>query len=109
MGLARSIYGALKHDDDFLALLVSLVICLSGGTVFYTLAEGWPWLDALYFCVMTVATIGSDLSPATPVAKVFTMVYLFTGVGLFYGVVFKILVQIVQRNSIANAIKGVHK
>ena len=64
-----------------LALLVALQ--LLGGTVFYTQVEGWRWLNALYFSVTTLTTVGlGDLAPATDAGKVFTMLYVVTGVGL---------------------------
>jgi voltage-gated potassium channel len=70
-----------RPEGRALALLV--VVQLVGGTVFYTLNEGWSWLDALYFSVTTLATVGlGDLAPATDAGKLFTVVFIFTGVGL---------------------------
>ena len=64
-------------------LLLAILILISG-TVFYSTVEGWPWVDALYFSAMTVATVGvSDLSPQTMLGKLFTVLYLFVGVGVF--------------------------
>jgi hypothetical protein len=62
---------------------LDLVLTLLGvGTVFYHHVEGWDWLDSLYFCVITVATVGyGDFSPATREGKIFTMIYLFVGIG----------------------------
>ncbi len=65
---------------------VSVLIALQvlGGAVFYHLTEGWRWVDAFYFCVATLTTVGyGDLTPATDLGKVFTMVYIVTGIGLF--------------------------
>jgi voltage-gated potassium channel len=65
------------------AMALLVVLQLTGGTIFYTQVEGWGWLDALYFSVTTLTTVGlGDLSPATDAGKVFTMLYIFTGVGL---------------------------
>ena len=51
------------------------------GTLVYHWLEGWSYLDALYFCVISLATIGyGDLTPTTPVAKLFTIVYVINGV-----------------------------
>lgn len=40
----------------------------------------------LYFSVITLATVGyGDLHPTIPISKIFTIVYIFLGVGLgFY-------------------------
>lgn len=63
----------------FLAMLVLL-----SGTVFYHTVEGWSWIDAFYFCAMTAATVGvSEFSPQTDIGKLFTVLFLFVGVGVF--------------------------
>ena len=70
-----------RPEGRALALLV--VVQLVGGTVFHALNKGWSWLDSLYFSVTTLATVGlGDLAPATDAGKVFTIVFIFTGVGL---------------------------
>ena len=73
----------LVRQPEGRALALLVLVQLVGGTVFYTLQEGWSWLDALYFCVTTLATVGlGDLAPATDAGKVFTIVFILTGVGL---------------------------
>lgn len=65
------------------ALFLAIAILLSG-TIFYRSIEGWPWADALYFSVTTMSTVGfGDLSPATTIGKLFTVVFIFVGVGVF--------------------------
>lgn len=54
------------------------------GTVFYHYAENWSIVDAMYFSVITMATVGfGDLYPTTELSKIFTMVYVLVGVGFF--------------------------
>lgn len=62
------------------ATLAILII----GTVFYHFVEGWSWVDSIYFCVVALATVGfGDLTPSKDVSKIFTIVYLITGLGIF--------------------------
>jgi voltage-gated potassium channel Kch len=64
---------------------VMLAACgtLAAGAVFYRAVEGWGWLDSLYFSTVTLATVGyGDLAPATDVGRLFTILYLFVGLGI---------------------------
>ena len=68
----------------FRATLSLAALILMSGTIFYHSVEGWSWVDALYFSVMTVSTVGtSDLVPQTEFGKLFTIIYIFVGVGVF--------------------------
>jgi voltage-gated potassium channel len=64
--------------------LVGLTALLLGlGTLFYRSAEGWSTLDALYFSVVTLTTIGfGDLAPTGDGAKLFTILYSLVGIGV---------------------------
>jgi len=77
---------AIRHqldDDAFRATLVLLVGLLLAGTLVYSFLEGWSLVDALYFSVVTLATVGyGDLHPTTDVSKLFTIMYMLTGIGV---------------------------
>ena len=78
----RGLWGALK-DPEFEALFTLVVIVLALGTTFYHLEEGWSWLDSLYFSVITLTTVGyGDMTVQTAGGKIFTIVYLFFGIGI---------------------------
>lgn len=67
--------------------LVALVICgvHVGGTVGYSLIEGWSAWDAFYMTVITVTTVGyGEVHPLSHAGRVFTVVVLLTGVGAFF-------------------------
>jgi hypothetical protein len=67
---------------EFRPFLALVVVTLLVGTLFYRIVEGWGVLNSLYFCVDTLATIGfGDFSPQTRLGKVFTILYIFVGVG----------------------------
>ncbi len=53
------------------------------GTFAYHWLEGWSFLDSLYFCVVSLATVGyGDYTPTTPLAKLFTIGYLVNGIAI---------------------------
>ena len=69
-------------DTEFKDLGLIALILLLIGTVFYTYVEHWRPLDAFYFSATTLTTIGyGDHAPKTDLGKLFTVVYIFAGVG----------------------------
>ena len=57
------------------------VLFLAAGTVFYHHIESLSWLDSLFFCVMTLTTVGYAQVPiATDAGKIFTIFYAIFGV-----------------------------
>lgn len=71
---------------------------LAGSTVFFRLVEGWGWVDAYYFSVVTMATVGyGDLAPATDLGKIGATVLIFLGIGTL-----AVLVQQIAEQGIEN-------
>jgi voltage-gated potassium channel len=84
--LARSVASAWRRDPQFRSLTFLVVITLVGGTVFYSTVEGWSIVDAFYFSVTTLTTVGfGDPAPATALGKIFTILYIFVGLGVIGG------------------------
>jgi hypothetical protein len=82
-GFFRGLSGLMK-DTQYRAGAIWLLLLLLIGTTFYHLEEGWSWLDALYFSVVTLSTVGyGDLGPTTPLSKIFTMVFILLGISIF--------------------------
>jgi voltage-gated potassium channel len=64
-------------------LLAAAFLALVIGTFFYHFVEHLSWLDAYYFSVVTLTTIGyGDIVPHTAVGKVFTTLYAIFGIGI---------------------------
>jgi hypothetical protein len=74
------------RDPDFRSLVFLVFFTLLIGTIFSSLQEGWSLIDAFYFSVTTLTTVGlGDLTPTTPTGKLFTVGYIFSGLGLLAG------------------------
>lgn len=69
-------------DPEFRPVFLLVVGILAIGTTVYSVLEDWSVLNAFYFSVVTLATIGyGDLTPTNDASKLFTIVYIFVGVG----------------------------
>jgi len=81
--MSNSLFDDVSPKSIYRYLGSSVIIVLSIGTVFYRFVEGFSWIDAYYFSVVTLATVGyGDLAPKTSVGKLFTTFYIFIGVGI---------------------------
>ena len=65
---------------------MSVAVILSVGTVFYSVVEGWTVIQALYFTVITLTTVGyGDLHPTTEFSRLFTIFFVLAGVSILLG------------------------
>ena len=84
------IAAVLWRKEAFRGLLFVTFTTILAGTWFYyryepTITTG---IDAYYFTVITLTTIGyGDFSPTTPATKLFTTVYVFIGLGIIAGLI----------------------
>jgi hypothetical protein len=83
---ARSLGRVWRRSQEFRVLVYLVVLLLVGGTAFYSIVEGWSPLDAFYFSVTTLSTVGfGDLAPKTALGKLCTVIYIFVGLGIIGG------------------------
>jgi len=76
------------RQPAFRGTLVLAGITAISGTLFYRNVEGWSWVDAAYFSLITLSTVGyGDLHPLTNAGKIFTMGYVLVGIGVFVALV----------------------
>ena len=81
-GLARAM-GAVWRDPETKALPVVAGALVLAGTLFYWRFEDWTLIESLYFCVVTLTTVGyGDFSPTTAGTQIFTIIYILTGFGV---------------------------
>jgi TRAP-type C4-dicarboxylate transport system permease small subunit len=78
---------ALKQPEARGALR-SAALLLATGVIFYMIIEKWTFVDALYFCVTTLTTVGfGNPAPSTDLGKLFTVFFVLSGVGMFLAVI----------------------
>jgi voltage-gated potassium channel len=98
----RAIRDAWNSDVAFRTLLALVISFLLSGTVFFTLVEGWSVLDSFYFSVTTLTTVGfGDPAPATAAGKIFTIVYIFVGLGVIGG-----FINVLAKHTFARRMRG---
>ena len=76
-----------RYHKRIIYVVIVILLFLFGGATFYHYVEGWRYLNAVYFSASTITTVGyGDITPQTDIGKIFTIFYLFTGVGIvIYG------------------------
>lgn len=78
--------------------IIFFVLLMIGGTIGYSLIEGWPLLDSLYMTVITLSTVGfGELRPLSPVGKIFTSGLILMGVGTLAYTATKITETILEK------------
>jgi voltage-gated potassium channel len=98
--LVRAVASAWKRDPQFRSLTLLVVFTLVGGTIFYSLEEGWSVVDAFYFSVTTLTTVGfGDLTPATTLGKLFTVVCIFAGLSIILGFIDVVAKETLRRQA----------
>jgi len=99
----RRFWQALRRnweDPQFRGLLYLSVLLLVAGMFFYHRVEDWTLLEALYFSVLTLTTVGyGDYYPHTGAGRVFTVFYVLLGLGI----VLALLAQIASGAAAAHA------
>ena len=87
----------LRDKESRLVFYWAATVLLLGTFVYHWL-EGWSYLDSLYFCVISLATIGyGDLTPTTSVAKILTILYVINGIAILLALFDRIRVVRSQR------------
>ncbi|RUM88889.1 MAG: potassium channel protein [Thermodesulfatator sp.] len=69
-----------------IAVIITLLALLwLTGVAGYQLVEGWNFLDAVYMTAISLTTVGfKEVHPLTAKGKIFTVLLVTTGVGLFF-------------------------
>jgi voltage-gated potassium channel Kch len=87
-------------DPQFRSLTRLALIAITSGVVFYWLVEDLSPVNALYFSVTTLTTVGyGDYSPETTAGKLFTVVYVLVGVGILLAFLARVAGQVVNTHA----------
>ncbi|WP_299362731.1 potassium channel family protein [Winogradskyella sp.] len=82
-------------------LVIMTIAFILLGTLVYRCLEGWSWIDSYYFSVMTLTTVGyGEMHPTNDLSKIFTTVYIFSGLGIvlsFVTAFFEYRVEVIDR------------
>jgi voltage-gated potassium channel len=99
----REIFRTLRDlwkDAIGRSLVISAATVVGVGTVFYRLVEDWEWLDAFYFTMVTLTTVGyGDFHPTKPLSKIFTVALLIVGVSAILGFLNFVMSRTVKRRA----------
>ncbi|MFH0988528.1 MAG: potassium channel protein [bacterium] len=78
----------MKTPKKLLQIMGLLVMIFLTGLVGYRLIEGWPWFDALYMTVITLATVGyGETHQLSNAGRAFTIFLILGGMGIIlYGI-----------------------
>ena len=77
-----------ESNHQFFILLVTVLQLIVVGVLFYHFYEGMALIDAYYFTVITLTTVGyGDITPTTTIGKIFTTFYVFFGIGILVALI----------------------
>jgi voltage-gated potassium channel len=78
--------------------LVLMIVVVALGTIGFMTVEGLSFVDALYFNLVTIATVGyGDIHPVSQLGKILSILLIIAGVGTFLGVVANATEMMLQR------------
>jgi voltage-gated potassium channel len=87
-----------KANLKYRIYVVILFLVVIIGMVGLITIEHFQPLDALYFIIATISTVGyGDLHPVTPFGKILAIVIIFAGVGCFVGVIANSIEYIIDK------------
>lgn len=68
---------------EVIVAISSLFGWIGVGTFGFTRLEDWSWIEAFYFSVVTITTVGfGDLVPTNDMTRLFTAIYILIGVSI---------------------------
>lgn len=79
--LSRNLNGFLKTNGFINVLYISIILILISATT-YSVAENVPFVDALWWALVTTTTVGyGDISPSSSFGRIAAIMLMFLGIG----------------------------
>ena len=98
-GLSRSVSGVCRDPETKALPFVAAALVVTG-TLFYWRFEDWTVVEALYFSVVTLTTVGyGDLHPTSAGTQIFTIFYILTGIGVFVALLASVAQQYIEQKA----------
>ena len=98
-GLMSAVVAVWRDPETRALPLVAGVLVLTG-TLFYWRFEDWTVIEALYFCIVTLATVGfGDFTPTTAGTQIFTIVYILTGFGVLVALLTSVAEKYIEQKA----------
>jgi voltage-gated potassium channel Kch len=74
---------ARRVQRNFRLLALAALTMVGLGTIVMRLVEKLSWVDAFYFSVVSLTTVGyGDITPTSDFAKLFVSFYILIGIGI---------------------------
>ena len=97
---------AVWRDPETKALPFVAGALVLTGTVFYWHFEDWTIIQALYFSVVTLTTVGyGDLTPTSAGTQIFTVIYILTGLGVLVALLSSIAQQYIRQKTAGGRVR----
>ena len=79
--MKNGLFSQLK--SQVAAAATTLLGWIAIGTVAFRYLEKWSWIEAFYFSVTSLTTVGyGDLHPTNSISQLFTAIYILLGVAI---------------------------
>lgn len=84
-------------------IIFTVLLIIVGGSVGYSLIEGWDFIDSLYMTIITVSTTGfEEIYPMSTLGRIFTMFLVIMGISFLFYAIGNLNVAIFERNIFRN-------
>ena len=85
---------------------LALVVIVGAGLLWYTLVEGWSFIDAAYMVVVTITTVGyEEVRPLSALGRVFNIFFMVAGVGVVLYILSAVVRSFVKEKFFGNFLR----